>query len=240
MSCRTLPECNTDEVRTRFDRLPGPGFFPVHDGRFDGCGAGTPPRVVLFGTDWGTLEWYGKCARDLDSRGRCDCPTSPTDRRLCGIVREAGIDPCTCHLTNAVLALADVESATQTHNVYRNRKYRSYLERCGEYHRQWLKDHSPRLAVIMGAPNLERYAPFIWPELFRPGAAWNGATLGQIFAGDDPEQWNDVVTAGSGLPVLAMYHPSFMHANPSGRQHRNAVWERTVAQLRRYGAGAPA
>jgi hypothetical protein len=240
LHCRTLPECNTEDVTTGFGRLPGPGFFPVHDGHFDGCRVSTSPRVVFFGADWGTLEWYRKCARDLDSRGQCGCPTSPTDRRLRGIVQEAGLDPCVCHLTNSVLALADIESATQTYHVYRNRQYRSYLERCGEYHERWLKDHTPRLAVIMGAPNLELYAPFIWPELFRPGAAWHRATLGKIFAGDDPERWTDVVTADSGLSVLAMYHPSFMHANPRGRSHRKAVWRRTVAQLQRYGAGAPA
>ena len=239
MSRRTLPEWEADDFETAFDRLPGPGFFPVHDGHFAGCRADRPARVVFFGSDWGTLNDYEKCADDLASRGQCGCPTSPTDGRLRRVVAEAGIDPDACYLTNAVLALSDVESATQTYTVFRNPKYRSYLQRCGEYHRQRLHDHRPCLAVVMGAPNLERYAPFIWPELFRRGGTWHGATLGRIFAGDDPGRWTDVVTTDSGLPVQAMYHPSFGHANPPGRLHREAVWKRTVEQLRRYGGEGP-
>lgn len=230
LSNRTLPEWEADDFITKFDRLPGPGFFPVHDGRFEGCGAGTPPRVVFFGSNWGTLKSYGACGSDLRSRGRCGCPKSPTDWNLRCVVEDAGIDPCACHLTNAVLALADVERDTKANEVYWGHKL--YLQHCGKYHQQWLKEHAPRHAVIMGSWNLEGYARFIWPELFEQSAAWHRVTLGQIFAGDDPDKWNDVVTADSGLTVQVMYHPSY----EDRPQHREAVRARTVEQLRRYGA----
>ena len=238
MSYRTLPEYETDDFITKFERLPGPGFFPVHDGRFDGCRAGTPPRVVFFGSNWGTLKSYWECARDLRSHGQCGCPTSKTDRNLRNIVEEAGIDPCACQLTNAMLGLADVMRDTKANEVFWGHEL--YLGQCGKYHKQWLEEHAPRHAVIMGAWNLDGYGKFIWPELFEQGTAWHRATIGRVFSGDDPDEWNDVVTADSGLTVQVMYHPSFrLFDPPDGQLHWKTVREKTVAQLRRYGAGQP-
>ena len=53
-----LPAYDADVFTTAVTCLGGPGFFPVHSGRFAGrlSQPGSSPRVVIFGTDWGPRE----------------------------------------------------------------------------------------------------------------------------------------------------------------------------------------
>ena len=231
---RVLPACDAPEVVTDFRYLDGPGFFPVHSGRLAAGLSRRPVRVVIFGTDWGARSRYEECR---EAAIHCGCrrslrPTAETGDRpyrtesnLLHVLTDADVDLSTVFLSNAVLALAN----DQTNNERVFGRYHDYLRDCADWHRRWLEEQRPRLAVLMGAEHLKLYRFIwsrIWPDLFRPSGAWHRVrSLKQAF-----ESNLTVVRAAPGLHVQLMYHPAC-------RDQR--LWResrlRTVPDLRQWG-----
>ena len=242
------------EFIAKVDCLGGPGFFPVHSGRLsEGLSRPSPVRVVIFGTDWGSMKRYRECDRKMKAGLACGCQCSlrrdrpqpyPTERNLFNVLAkpDLGLDLATVFMTNAVLGLVTAPGMTKNEPVFR--KHPDYLLECGEWHRQWLRDEKPRLVVLMGSPGRPhgkagqnaywRFIwPKLWPKLFGHGGVWSGATsLKEAFlrqtVASDPD---------SGLRVQLMYHPS-------SRRHWWKNLPRTEVDLKREirvaGAAAPA
>jgi hypothetical protein len=57
ISTRPKYPCNDDFV-TDFETEPGPGFYPGAGGYFHGCSSTCRPRTVIFGTDFGTEQYW--------------------------------------------------------------------------------------------------------------------------------------------------------------------------------------
>ena len=239
-----LPQYDaTGEFTTAVECLGGAGFFPVHSGLLaEGLSRPSPPRVVIFGTDWGSIERCCECDRTMKTGRSCRCQLSlrpgsngkrpyPTERNLYDVLTDACqesragggcLDLASIFLTNAVLGLvpADMEGNDQ---VYRG--HPQYLRACGAYHRQWLYDHQPRHVVLMGLPHLVNYGislwSEVWPKLFGLGGVWYGVkSLKEAFSGQTVTRDPD-----SGLRVQLMYHPSRKHLQPE------TAWRRTVEDL---------
>ena len=235
----TKPEyrCNDDFV-TGFETEQGPGFFPGAGGYFHDCSAWTcPPKIVFFGTDFGTELYWEEEVRDKGGERRSQSTLRNLRSIIDAVEDDTGIRglACWCYLTNAVLALAKITAAVKdnrnTYRAYRNPEYLSYLRQCGEVHRQWLRIHEPGLAVVMGAKNLEYYGQsvwsVVWPELFGPGGKWNGMEMKEALR-------SPVETAESGLRVQLMYHPSLMHLWPDPEKTKaktKAALQREVMRL---------
>ena len=109
-----LPQYDCEDFRTDFRPKRGPGFFPGTDGHFHGCSAEGSRRIVFFGTDFGPERYWNDEVTD----GRGEKRTQRTLRNLRSLVEEAGVDPCSCHLTNSVLALARSDPMTGNERVY--------------------------------------------------------------------------------------------------------------------------
>ena len=90
-----------------------------------------------------------------------------TQRTLCNLrrlVEEAGVDPCSCYLTNSVLALAGTDRMTGNEKVYA--QHPKYLQRCAAFHEEWISRNTPRLVVLMGRPNVETYCRHVFHSIF--------------------------------------------------------------------------
>ena len=205
-----LPECPSNrDFETRFTPKRGPGFFPGTEGYFRGCSSAASVDVVFFGTDFGTQRYWEHDVHD--GRGERDDQT--TLNRVRCLVHDAGVDPCACYLTNAILALAKivkgrVEKNTDTHKVYRKSKHPCLFRECAKLHREWLEHHKPRVAVLMGAGHLKTYRSIwseTWPALFgTPEALWHGVSSVKAAWSHSRHQ----VDPASGTCVLLMYHPA--------------------------------
>ena len=235
-----LPTCDDGDAAKEFTTTVEclentPGFFPVHSGRLPKVSQLTPPRVVIFGTDWGKQSKAEKCRTAWKSHRECRCQRFrreegpkpyPTEGNLFEVLTDACVDPEKVFLTNAVLGLAKNKSEG---NARMFGRYPKYLRRCGEYHRRCLRNvEKPALAVLMGEPHLAVYGcsiwSVVWPELFGPGGQWAGtAELKDAFESD-----RTVATTTDGWCVQLMYHPSKLHI-PQPPLH----WQRrTVEDLR--------
>lgn len=192
-----------------FEPADGPGFYPGAGGFFHGCTLPREPRVVFYGTDFGTA-----CEAAAAQAMGGEAENQRTIKRLRELVDEVacntGEDVADwCYLTNAVLGLAKlkpgiVEGNNDAHKAYR--EHRPYLEECGKAHRDWLRDHAgPVLLVLLGSRHFNEYAP-VWsialPELVGKGGEWRRATVRRILAG------GAVRDAGAGRRVQVMYHPT--------------------------------
>lgn len=204
------------EFTTAFKPLNKPGFFPVHSGRLPATGPSQQgrARVVIYGTDWGLSKYADTCREDAAVGRKCGCQLSlrpasmgprpcQTERNLFDALQRADVDLATVALTNAVLGLGP----NQTGNERVFRKHPEYLRNCGAYHRQWLEQQQPRLALLIGAAHLEAYGwslwAEVWPELFGPGGLWCGLQLRDAIS-----TGRTVASAASGLRVRLAYHPS--------------------------------
>lgn len=223
-----LPRHDHGDFRTDFEPRRGPGFFPGAGGYFHGCAPGGARRIVFFGTDFGP-EWYWEEVEDGDGERE----TQDTLRELRKLVDEAGVDPCSCHLTNAVLALARNGRTTENdRRIYR--KHPKYLRKCADFHREWISRHAPGLVVLMGGANVRTYLRDVFQPIFPKAKLeerWRNAPLSSIY--DEDESGRELVRQPEGPDVLWMYHPSYRNTNP--RKRRKQVWSRTVEHLRRYG-----
>ena len=241
-----LPRYDCEDFRTDFKPKRGPGFFPGTDGHFHGCSAGGSRRIVFFGTDFGPERYWNDEVTD----GLGEKPTQRTLRNLRRLVEEAGVDPCSCYLTNSVLALAkngpkptgakDRPPMTGNEKVYA--QHPKYLQRCAAFHEEWISRNSPRLVVLMGRPNLETYCRHVFHSIFPIlKTCWRG--LGAPWE-CMYESGKELVRTRPGEPdVLWMFHPSYRHANPQFRQagtpderrrRREQVWTATIEHLGRY------
>ena len=232
---RPTYRCNHDFV-TDFKTEQGPGFFPGADGYFHGCAAGRcRPRIVFFGTDFGTLSDWETKVRGKGGE-KCSQPTLRHLRKLIDdIASDTGIAElaCWCHLTNAVLALAKVERNTDTYKVYRKPEHRQYLRQCGRSHFEWLQEQKPGLAVLLGARHFSVYGcgvwSTVWPDLFGPNGKWCGMEMKDALS-------EPVAKTESGPRVLVMYHPS---SGPHWRRHmeqNREVLRQEVTRLATSGA----
>ena len=226
----SLPRYDCVDFRTDFEPRRGPGFFPGAGGYFHGCAPGGDRRIVFFGTDFGP-EWYWEKVEDGDG----EKATQWTLRELRKLVDEAGVDPCSCHLTNAVLALARTDrmtGMTGKDRIYR--KHRKYLRKCADFHREWISRHEPGLVVLMGGANVRTYLRDVFQPIFPKAKLeerWRlepNARLSSIY-----ESGRELVVQPEGPDVLWMFHPSLRNSNP--RYRREQVWSRTVEHLSRYG-----
>ena len=207
-----LPQCKTADFRTLFQPRRGPGFFPGAGGYFHGCSPGGSGRIVFFGTDFGTDKYWEEEVTDGGGEKR----TQATLCNLRCLIEEAGVDPCSCHLTNAVLALAKGEDMIGNDPIYKRKRYRSYLEECSEFHRMWISRHKPDLAVLMGTQNVDAYRRLVFRRVF--------PMLEDEWA-DFRTPWTSIydarkelVTTQPGEPdVLWMFHPSYRRATHSFR-----------------------
>ena len=194
----------------RFEPADGPGFYPGAGGFFHGCTLPQEPRVVFYGTDFGTTCEAG-AARAMGG----EAENQRTIKRLRELVEEVACDTGEdvadwCYLTNAVLGLAKlkpgiVKGNDDTHKAYSKREHQLYRKKCGKAHRDWLRGRRPVLVVLLGSRHFNVYAP-VWsvalPELFDKGGEWRDATMCQVLAG------GPVRDAGAGRRVQVMYHPS--------------------------------
>ena len=201
------------DFETRFAPKRGPGFFPGSGGYFHGCSPGGPRRIVFFGTDFGTQHYRQEEVTDGGGEKR----TQTTLCNLRCLVEEAGIDPCSCHLTNAVLALVKRGDMTRNVHVYKKKQYRKYLELCGDFHEDWISRHKPDLVVLMGIPNIDTYRRFVFNRALHPvhsvlEAQWaNYDTPWERVYQDRMEL---VRTRPDQPDVLWTFHPSSRHSNP--------------------------
>ena len=207
----------------RFEPADGPGFYPGAGGFFHGCTLPQEPRVVFYGTDFGTTCEAG-AARAMGGEAK----NQWTIKKLRELVEEVACDTGEdvadwCYLTNAVLGLAKlkpgiVERNDHTHKAYSKPEHRPYREECGKVHRDWLLDRGPVLIVLLGSRHFNEYAP-VWsialPELVGEGGEWRRATVRRILAG------GAVRDAGAGRRVQVMYHPA-----------SRGEWDRCCAQAR--------
>ena len=229
------------DFETRFEPKRGPGFFPGAGGYFHGCSPGGPARIVFFGTDFGIERYWNKEVTQGSGEKR-------TQKTLCNLrclVEEADLDPCSCHLTNAVLALAKRADMTGNHRIYKRKEYRDYLERCGTFHEDWISRHKPALVVLMGVPNILTYRRFVFKRALDPvhqmlEAEWGDCRTPWESVYDDQKE---LVRTDPGLPdVLWTFHPSFRDSNPQfqklakdkRRERREEVWNRVVRHLSAY------
>ena len=228
-----LPRHDCDDFRTDFEPRRGPGFFPGAGGYFHGCAPGGARRIVFFGTDFGPeCDWEEKVG---DGDGERE--TQETLRALRKLVDEAGVDPCSCHLTNAVLALARNGRSTENdRRIYR--KHPKYLRKCADFHREWISRHAPCLVVLMGGANVRTYLRDVFQPIFPEAKLeerWRlepNARLSSIY-----ESGRELVRQPEGPDVLWMFHPSFRNSNPprESKERQEQVWSRTVEHLRRCG-----
>ena len=241
--CDLPPHAAASDFATEVECLDStPGFFPVHSGRFpEGLSQPSQPRVMIFGTDWGSQERAKKCRRQWEAGRTCRCQRFgreaegekpyATEGNLFEVLTKACLSPAKVFLTNAVLGLAKKQSG----NTPMFGNHPEYLRECGQYHRRCLQDiEKPGLAVLMGQPHLGVYGcsiwSVVWPELFGPGGVWAGTRkLADVFETD-----RTVATADSGWRVQLMYHPSWKHAQPRG------AWRRILKELRQEGRDAGA
>ena len=207
-----VPKHHGRGFTTRFAHLGGRGFFPVHDG---GIGEGPPqerPLVVVFGTDWGPRKRYDRCAMALQQSRDCECRRGafPTERKLLEFLKEGGLragqELSDVFVTNAVLGLVEGEDrAIGCVEVYR--RHADYLTRCGQWHRRWLDDKKPGVAVVLGFANLAVYGRYIWPELFGPVGSTNSCVWHGAASLSKARARKRMATAGD-VRVLLMPHPS--------------------------------
>lgn len=233
-----LPQCKTEDFRTLFQPKRGPGFFPGAGGYFHGCSPGGSARIVFFGTDFGNESYWEEEVTEDGGEKR----TQATLCNLRCLIEEAGVDPCSCHLTNAVLALASSHDMTGNERIYKRKRYRNYLEECGEFHRAWLSRRKPVLAVLMGTQNVDAYRRLVFHRVF--------PTLEHEWA-DFRAPWTSIydakrelVRTQPGKPdVLWMFHPSYRQSNPQfpelmsraeKKKSREGIWARTVQHLASY------
>ena len=194
---------------------------------------------MFFGTDFGPERYWEEEVEDGDGEKE----TQTTLRELRKLVDEAGVDPCSCHLTNAVLALARNGRMTGNERIYG--KHPKYLRKCAAFHREWISSHAPGLVVLMGKPNVETYLRHVFQPIFPTlEERWRrepNAPLSSIY-----ESGRELVRQPEGpdVPdVLWMFHPSYRNTNPrfpkcaaeEERKRREQVWSRTVEHLSRYG-----
>ncbi len=230
-----LPRHDCDVFRADFEPRRGPGFFPGAGGYFHGCAPAGDRRIVFFGTDFGT-EKYWEEVKDGDG----ERATQPTLRELRKLVDEACVDPCSCHLTNAVLALARTDSNVGNERIYK--QHPKYLRKCADFHREWISSHAPGLVVLMGGANARTYLRGVFRHVFQPifptlEERWR-APLTSIY-----ENGRELVRQPEGPDVLCMFHPSYRNLNPrfpkcavdEERKRREEVWRRIVEHLSRYG-----
>ena len=236
-----LPQykCKSEDFRTDFQPKRGPGFFPGTGGYFHGCSPGLSRRIVFFGTDFGPESYWKEEVTD----GRGEKRTQTTLCNLRCLVEEAGLDPCSCYLTNTVLALAKRGGTTGNHHMYGRKRYRDYLEQCAEFHKAWTLRGNPDLVVLMGTPNVDIYRRLVFRHVF--------PALEDAWA-DFQRPWTTVYDAEKelvrktkpGVPdVLWMFHPSYRQSNPrfpksttreENKRLRDAIWARTVQHLGNY------
>ena len=230
-----LPGHDCDDFRADFEPRRGPGFFPGAGGYFHGCAPAGDRRIVFFGTDFGT-EKYWEEVKDGDG----ERATQPTLRELRKLIDEACVDPCSCHLTNAVLALARTDSNVGNERIYK--QHPKYLRKCADFHREWISSHAPGLVVLMGGANARTYLRGVFRHVFQPifptlEERWR-APLTSIY-----ENGRELVRQPEGPDVLCMFHPSYRNLNPrfpkcavdEERKRREEVWRRIVEHLSRYG-----
>ena len=221
--------CNDDFV-TDFETEPGPGFYPGAGGYFHGCSSTCRPRIVIFGTDFGTEQYWKDEVRGKGGETQSQSTVSKLRSLIDAVGHDAGIPrlACWCYLTNAVLALAKITDAVKdnkhTFKAYRKPEHRSYLRQCGETHREWLQKQQPSLALLMGARHLEIYGrsvwSVVWPELFGSSGKWGLTKMKDALR-------SPVGTTESGLRVQLMYHPSLMHLWPD-RERTEARTKETL------------
>ena len=198
---------------------------------------------MFFGTDFGTERYWNEKVAPSSGEKR----TQTTLCNLRCLVEEAGVDLCSCHLTNAVLALAKRDDMTGNDHIYRRKKYRDYLERCGDFHEDWISRHKLELVVLMGTPNIRTYRRFVFKRALDPVHQMLEAEWGDCRAPWEGvyQDQKELVRTGSGQPdVLWTFHPSFRHSNPQFRKlqaskdekraRREEVWNTVVRHLSAY------
>jgi len=197
-----------------------PGFFPGAGGFFNGH-KNPNKRLLFFGTDFGTRDDYKKVAKD---GGELD--SVPTIRNLRETLSKAGVSLDDCFLTNAVLCLRKVGTATDDFPIWQD--YPEYVRKCVEWHLNFINDneHKPKLIVLMGKPHLDHFGKLLYPEL---ADRWAGMeTLKSVY-----ETGKELVHLSNGPDLLLMYHPSSWHYVPV------AIKNKTVEHLKRYSRNTP-
>ena len=219
---------DTDFV-TKFDSVPGAGFFPGAGGYFHGCeGSARRTRIVFYGTDWGTWKEWRKVER-LGS----ETPGQTTIKALRELVEEVAnatdaVDlpelRSWCYLSNAVLALAKAPSNRRTYQIYKKPQHRAYLRKCGEEHQRWLRNQEPGLVVLLGGKHLQVYGcriwSCVWPDLFGSSGEWCGLELPDVVHEPRPTE--------AGQRVLVLYHPS---SGTHWTNHRERAKQVLVAEV---------
>ena len=155
----TCPNVVPWNFRTDFQPKHGPGFFPGAGGYFHGCFPEGPRRIVFFGTDFGPQSYW----EEEVTEGGGEKRTQVTLCNLRCLVEAAGVDPCSYHLTNTVLALAKGDRMTGNDHIYGRRRYWDYLKRCGEFHQEWISPAQSDPGGAHGHAQHRRLPPFRLP-----------------------------------------------------------------------------
>lgn len=92
----------------RFEPADGPGFYPGAGGFFHGCTLPQEPRVVFYGTDFGTTCEAG-AARAMGGEAENQRTIARLRALVEGVARDIGENADWCYLTNAVLGLAKLK-----------------------------------------------------------------------------------------------------------------------------------
>ena len=160
-----MPACEENEFFST-DFTPHfalPGFFPGAGGFFHGY-ANTRRRILIFGTDFGQLDYQ----QGLAATGG-EPADNATIYNLTKVLRSAGVSLDDCFLTNAVLCAWRQDNCIGNHAVWR--KFPTYIQDCAEWHRHFIERHNPSAVVLMGTPAVQTFGKVLYPEL---GAHWQG------------------------------------------------------------------
>ena len=102
------PGNDNADFLVRFEPADGPGFYPGAGGFFHGCTLPQEPRVVFYGTDFGTTCEAG-AARAMGGEAENQRTIARLRALVEGVARDIGENADWCYLTNAVLGLAKLK-----------------------------------------------------------------------------------------------------------------------------------
>ncbi|WP_038218623.1 hypothetical protein [Xenophilus azovorans] len=216
------PQCApNDYFTTDFEpHLSLPGFFPGAGGFFHSH-AGGSKRILIFGTDFGPLEYQ----QSLAAMGG-EPESNRTIANLRGILNDAAIPLRDCFLTNSVLCLG--KSRTDLLGLARYwKRDPAYIEACAEWHHGFISRHRPDAVVFMGTPPLLTFGRALFPAL---ADHWRGyKSLNATYAAG-----RETFHPPGGPRVLLIPHASFWHVNATKYPE---VAKQAVEHLRRLARG---
>lgn len=219
----SLPTCeeNPDFSTTFTPHLTLPGFFPGAGGFFHGH-ASANKRILIFGTDFGQLEYQ----QGLPANGG-EPADNTTIFNLKKILTAVGIPLDHCFLTNSVLCTWKTNRCLNNHAVWKH--YPTYVRDCAAWHREFIKRHRPDAVVLMGTPALQTFGKALYQEL---GAHWKGFnSLKAVYANE-----RETYQVSHGPKVLLIPHASLWYLN--AKRFPNVATS-AIQHLQSLGSSAP-